>query len=74
MSLSLSSPDSTLDEHDPVVVAVGLVAEHGDVELLGATAGQDLLDGAGAGHAVADHDQPRGGAAVVDGGVPAAFP
>ena len=45
-------------EHDPVVVAVRLVAEHRDVELLAAAAGEDLLDRAGAGHAVADDDQP----------------
>ena len=41
-------------QQDPVVVAVRLVAEHDDVELLGAAARQDLLDGARAGHAVAD--------------------
>ena len=46
-------------EHDPVVVAVRLVAEHGDGELFRAAAGEDLLDGAGAGHAVADDDQVR---------------
>ena len=51
-------------EHDPVVVAVRLVAEHGDGELFRAAAGQDLLDRAGAGHAVADHHQPAAGVAV----------
>ncbi len=44
-------------EHDPVVVAVRLVAEHRDPELRAAAALEDLLDGAGAGHAVADDDQ-----------------
>jgi hypothetical protein len=33
----------------------GLVAEHGDLELLGAAAGKDLLDRARA-HAVADDE------------------
>ncbi len=45
-------------EHDAVVVAVGLVADHGDVEQL-SVAPQDLLDGARTGHPVADHHQPR---------------
>jgi hypothetical protein len=45
-------------EHDPVVVAVGFVAEHGDPVLRRAAAGQDLLDGARPGHAIADHHEP----------------
>jgi hypothetical protein len=50
-------------QRDAVVVAVRLVAEHRDVEQLGAAAFEDLLDRAGAGHAVADDDQalPGGG-------------
>ena len=51
-------------EHDPVVVAVGLVAEHGDGELVRASAGKDLLHGAGTGHPVAHHHQPTAGRAA----------
>src|SRR6185436_16817133 len=43
-------------EQDAVVVAVELGAEHGDVELVGRAA-EDLLDHAGPGHAVPDHDE-----------------
>ena len=48
--ISLGSCDAVehVGQQDAVVVAVGLVAEHRDVELLGAAARQDLLDGAGA--------------------------
>ena len=47
-------------EQDAVVVAVRLVAEHGDRERAASAAGEHLLDQPGAGHAVADHDQtPR---------------
>jgi hypothetical protein len=46
-------------EHDPVVVAVRLVAEDGDPELFATAALEHLLDQAGAGHAVA-HDDQRG--------------
>jgi hypothetical protein len=52
-------------EHDPVVVAVRLLAEHGDTELLAAAPLEHLLDEAGAGHAVADDDDPRPGVEVV---------
>ena len=48
-------------QHDPVVVAVRLLAEDGDRELLAAAALEHLLDQAGAGHPVADDDQPRPG-------------
>ena len=51
-------------QHDPVVVAVRLVAEDGDPELLAAAALEHLLDEPGAGHAVADDDQPRAGVEV----------
>ena len=44
-------------QHDSVVVAVGFVTEHGDLELLGAAAGEHLLDRTGPGHAVAHHHQ-----------------
>ncbi|AQA25381.1 nitrite reductase (NAD(P)H), large subunit domain protein [Rhodococcus sp. MTM3W5.2] len=44
-------------EHDPVVVAVRLVADHRDVELVAAASGEDLLHRAGTGHSVADHNQ-----------------
>ena len=52
-------------QHDPVVVAVRLVAEDGDPELVAAAALEHLLDEAGAGHAVADDDQPGAGVEVV---------
>ncbi len=52
------APGQHVGQQDPVVVAVRLVAEHGDRELLGAAALEDLLDRTGAGHAVADHHQP----------------
>ena len=44
-------------QQDAVVVAVGLVAENGDVEHRRTIACEDLLDGADAGHAVADDDE-----------------
>ena len=44
-------------QHDAVVVAERLGAEHRDIEQLGAAARENLLDGARARHAVADDDQ-----------------
>ena len=44
-------------EQNTVVIAVGLVAEHGNFEHVRAATGQHFLDRAGAGHAVADHHQ-----------------
>src|SRR5215204_1204369 len=52
-------------QHDPVVVAVRLVAEDGDPELLAAAALEHLLDEARAGHAVAHDHQPRAGVEIV---------
>ena len=52
-------------QHDPVVVSVRLVTEHGDLEHFRAAAAEDLLDGAGAGHAVADHHQLAAGVGVI---------
>lgn len=43
-------------EHDPVIVAVRLGAKHRDAELAG-RARQDFLDGAHAGHTVANDNQ-----------------
>ena len=43
---------------DAVVVGVGLIAEHGDIELR--MVAQDLLERGDAGHAVADDDEPLG--------------
>ena len=51
-------------EHDAVVVAVWLVADHRDEELITTTAGEDLLDGARAGHPVADHDETTFGCGI----------
>src|SRR5256886_12526669 len=45
-------------EQDAVVVAVGLVAEHGDLPALAAVPREQLLDEARARHPVADHHQP----------------
>ena len=45
-------------QQDAVVVAVRLVAEHGDVEVLAAAPGQHLLDRADPGHTVAHDDEP----------------
>jgi hypothetical protein len=53
----LLHPTQHVREQDPVVIAVRLVAEHGDVEELGATAAEDLLDSARTRHAVADDNQ-----------------
>src|SRR5438132_6303319 len=44
-------------EQDAVVVAVGLVAEHGDLPALAAVPREQLLDEARARHPVADHHQ-----------------
>jgi hypothetical protein len=57
-TVAAGSVGEHLGEQDAVVVAVGLVAEDGDGELLGAAPGEDLLDGPGAGHPVADDDEP----------------
>ncbi len=47
-------------EQDAVVVAVRLVAEHGDLEAIAVGAGEHVLDEAGARHAVADdHETMR---------------
>ena len=54
--LELLLPGQHRREHDPVVVAVRLGAEHGDVERAG-RAGDDLLQRADAGHAVANQHQ-----------------
>ena len=44
-------------QQDAVVVAARLGAEHGDGEAVGDAELEQLLDGAHAGHAVADHHQ-----------------
>src|SRR5207248_10851495 len=59
--LRVLRPVEHVGEQDAVVVAVRLVAEHHDVEPVAAE-GEDVLDEPGAGHAVADHDQPLAGA------------
>jgi hypothetical protein len=47
-------------QQDPVVVAVRLVAEHGDAEAIAVGTGEHVLDEAGARHAVADdHETMR---------------
>src|SRR5262249_11944842 len=53
-------------QEDAVIVAVRLVAKHGDVEPV-AIEGEHVLDQARSGHAVADDDQPRTGARHNDG-------
>ena len=58
MSSSALVAGQHVREQDAVVVAVRLVAEHGDRELLAAAAREDLLDRAGARHAVADDHEP----------------
>src|SRR6266851_2998714 len=45
-------------EQDAVVVAVGLVAEHGDLPARAAAPREQLLDETRAGHPVPDHHQP----------------
>ena len=50
-------PAQHVGKQDAVVVAIGLVTEHGDVELLGAATCQHFLDSTGTGHAVANDDQ-----------------
>ena len=48
-------------EQDPVVVPIGFVAEHHNVELITAATKQDFLYGAGTCHAVADDHEPEFG-------------
>ncbi len=54
---SILQPAQNVGKQDAVVIAVRLVAEHRNVEQLGPAACQNLLHGAGAGHAVADDHQ-----------------
>jgi hypothetical protein len=51
------APGEHAGQENAVVVAVRLVAENDDVELVGAAAGEYILDQPCAGHAVADHHQ-----------------
>ncbi len=57
ISLGVLSAAQDVRQQDAVVVAVRLVAEHDDVELLRPAAREHLLDGARAGHAVPDDDE-----------------
>src|SRR5712671_3932137 len=51
------SAGKNIRQHDPIVVAVRFIAEHRDIELIRAAAGQHFLDSAGAGHAIADYNE-----------------
>ncbi len=56
--LRVMAPGEHAREQDPVIVTVGLVTEHDDVEAVAAAAPEELLHEARPGHSVADDDEP----------------